>query len=87
MTTAEIAPPKIGRPKGRKTENTPIQDVASSRCVKCKSTKREKYKNVKTFTSSGISPNGNPFNSVKWKHTKCLHCGQPRVDKFYEYVL
>jgi len=87
MTTAELSRPKRGRPKGAKAINAPILDVASSRCNKCKSTRREKYKNVNSHECSGTSPNGNPFNVVWWRHTKCKNCGEPRTDKFYEYEI
>lgn len=76
-----------GRPKGSKTDPGPITEVPKSRCIKCQSTEREEYTNPKTLEHCGIAPDGKPYNFVSWKHTKCLKCGQRRVDKFFEYIV
>ncbi|HAH46841.1 hypothetical protein [Gimesia sp.] len=87
MTTAALSKPKAGRPKGSKTEQLPIVDFVLPQCSKCKSSERTGYNNVKTRASSGIAPDGYPYNFVSRKRTSCRNCGQRRIDVYYEYVI
>ncbi|QEG18946.1 hypothetical protein GmarT_48410 [Gimesia maris] len=87
MTTAEISKPKVGRPKGAKTQDLPVQNVFLSQCPVCLSTDRLGYSSVKTREFSGTAPNGQPFNFVSRKRTRCLKCGQKRIDVTYENAI
>ncbi|QDT07802.1 hypothetical protein K227x_62300 [Rubripirellula lacrimiformis] len=61
----------------------PTVDItaAKSRCPKCLSIKRERYSNVTTHDISGISPDGQEYDQITWRRTKCKSCGQSRVDR------
>ncbi|QEG15530.1 hypothetical protein GmarT_13710 [Gimesia maris] len=87
MTTAEISKPKVGRPKGAKTQSLPVQNVFLSQCPACLSTDRLGYSSVKTREFSGTAPTGQPFNYVSRKRTRCRKCGQKRIDVTYENVI
>lgn len=77
---------KQGRPKGAKTVKKPESTGVLTRCKRCGSTDRERYTNSRTVQQSGIGPDGEPYNQVTWKNTRCKSCTQARVDKFYELV-
>lgn len=87
MTTAALSKPKAGRPKGSKTKSIPAQTVFLSQCPVCLSTDRSGYFNVKTREFSGSAPNGQPYNYVSRKQTRCRKCGQRRVDITFENVI
>lgn len=75
---------KAGRPKGAKTVERDVVEVPASTCKRCGSTRRAPYKSApKSVSGSGIR-NGVRYNTVTWRHTSCLDCGQYRVDVTYE---
>lgn len=63
-------------------------EVEASRCRKCGSTERTGYENTRTtrLSSAAVDRDGNPYNLIKWKRTKCLGCGQSRDDVFREFA-
>lgn len=79
---------KPGRPAGSKTEGTPVVIGQLTRCPLerggCNSTEREDYFNVRTHSFGGVDNQGNAFDTVVWRRTRCRKCGRVRDDKFYE---
>lgn len=91
-TTAAKKPTKTaatsqgpGRPKGP-AEKIPEVNASLTRCKKCNSTERTPYYGTVTRDLSGIGPDGQPFNRMTWRRTKCASCGQARADVFHEMV-
>ena len=82
-TTATSQGP--GRPKGP-AEKIPEVNASLTRCKKCNSTERTPYYGTVTRDLSGIGPDGQPFNRMTWRRTKCASCGQARADVFHEMV-
>jgi len=74
---------KRGRPPGAKTLDRDVVDVVVSKC-KCGSTKRTPYCQSPKRLPRKRDPHGNPCNEVVLRHTKCLDCGQARIDRSYE---
>ena len=75
---------KIGRPKGAKTTQKPVQTVDVSTCPRCKSTQRTEYRQARPpLVCVGLSPSGQPYTSVHWRICTCRNCGQVRIDKEY----
>lgn len=70
-----------GRPKGSKTERRPAADVVPSRCPKCGSTRRTPYSGSPRVVAHGGVLEGVPYTHVIFRPTKCLDCGQARVDR------
>lgn len=87
MATTELSKPRVGRPKGAKTQSLPIQNIFLSQCPVCLSTDRSGYSSVKTREFSGTTPTGKPYNFVSKKRTHCRKCGQHRIDVTYENVI
>ena len=52
----------------------------------CQSTRRAAYLSKRVVTHAGLDPAGNPHTQIVFRRTKCLDCGQHRVDRTYEYV-
>ena len=77
---------KKGRPVGSRTMKKPESVGVLTRCEKCQSTEREPYTNQRFRDYEGVDQNGNPYNRVAWKLTKCKNCGQARTDRFYEMI-
>ena len=72
---------KPGRPKGSKNQRCPAVDVTPSRCPKCGSTRRSAYSgSPRIVTHAGVHE-GKPFTHVVFRRTRCLDCGQCRVDR------
>lgn len=57
-------------------EYAPQAELVKSKCPKCQSTRRAPYHNTRTLKLA--------TKKVVWRHTKCLDCGQVRVDKSEE---
>lgn len=76
--------PKKGRPAGRKTARRDRVDVLPSRCRKCGSTERFPYTNPRTIEHAGTAPDGQPYDRIILRNTRCTGCGQARIDRFYE---
>lgn len=77
--------PKRGRPKGSKNKSVPTIDVVKSVCPTCGSSKRSPYFNKREKCFIGVDRDGNVFEKVTWRRTKCLDCGQHRDDRTYTY--
>ena len=74
-------PKKPGRPPGSKTRKHPAPDATPSRCPKCGSTRRAPYSGrPRIVNHSGVFA-GHPYNRIIFRRTKCLDCGQWRVDR------
>jgi hypothetical protein len=52
----------------------------------CNSTKRPQYERVERIYGSGNDPQGKPYTAVELRPTKCLDCGQARVDRTWIYL-
>lgn len=70
-------------PQQSKPNETPQVDGRLTCCPKCKSTNRSKYSNRRAI-AHGVVIDGITFTHVVWRNTKCLDCGQARVDKHHE---
>ena len=57
--------------------------VEPSRCKRCGSTRRGDYYG-KTEQAFRGEHNGQPFTHIVRRRTKCLDCGQVRIDRAYE---
>lgn len=76
IPTPNPASPAAGPP--------PVVTVEPSRCPECGATDREDYNNTVTREIPGVLPDGRPYCRVTWRRTRCLACGQHRIDKTYE---
>ena len=74
-----------GRPQGARNQQHDRVHVEVSRCRKCNSTERSPYTHKTTKAVSG-ERDGKPFNRIVWRRTKCLACGQARIDQMFELV-
>lgn len=74
-----------GRTKGpQKMPKPPVNQVEESRCPKCDSTEREDYHNSTEQEFGGTDPKGKPYTHIVRRRTKCVACGQERIDRSYE---
>lgn len=71
-----------GRPPGGPATGSGTASV--SKCPKCESTRRTPYNNTKAIPSAGNHPDFGRYTHIVIRHTKCLKCGQSRVDRSYE---
>ena len=72
-----------GRPKGSTNADADVITVEPSRCRRCGSTRRSDYYG-KTEQAFCGEHNGQPFTHIVRRRTKCLDCGQSRIDRAYE---
>ena len=72
-----------GRPKGSGHPPADVITVDPSRCRRCGSTRRSDYYG-KTEQAFRGEHNGQPFTHIVRRRTRCLDCGQLRVDRAYE---
>jgi len=81
--TKQASRRRPGRPKGSKGGNVDTVTVEPSRCPRCGSTRRSDYygKTEQTFRGEH---GGRPFTHIVRRRTKCLDCGQTRIDRAYE---
>jgi len=77
---------KAGRPRGSKDGPVAQATVLPSRCPKCGSTKRQDYANKVVQEYSGLDPDGKPYTRIIRRRTKCLSCGQVRMDRTFEFA-
>jgi hypothetical protein len=69
-------PTKPGRPTGAKNIKA-TADVAPSRCPKCQSSRRTKYRKTwQRMFAPGTTPAG-----LIYRRTSCADCGQARIDR------
>ena len=73
----------MGRPRGAKNV-TDIQTVILSRCKRCGSTERTKYGSPRIQEYAGILANGDRYTHIVRNRTRCLACGQARIDRSFE---
>ncbi len=71
---------------GSKTEERVVVVAQVTRCPvqTCKSTERDPYFNVRVIPIGGVDDDGNEYDTVVWRRTKCRNCGQVRDDKSFE---
>ena len=62
-----------------------IVTTDAPRCPSCKSTRREEYTNKQVQQFAGLLPDGTPYSAIIRRNTKCLDCGQARIDRTYEF--
>jgi len=74
---------KESRPK--RTRRSDVTTYAT-RCQKCQSTERERYKKSVTTKVGGIH-DGKPYTHFKRCWTRCKACGQARVDRIFENLV
>ena len=72
-----------GRPKGSTNADPDVNTVEPSRCQRCGSTRRGDYYGKTEQAFQGVQ-NGLPFTHIVRRRTKCLDCGQVRIDRAYE---
>ena len=77
---------KRGRPKGKGNAQVQTVDVRLSRCNKGGSTERSKYYQKRELALTGINQDGEIYNRVIWRRTRCLECDQIRDDRTYIFV-
>lgn len=73
-----------GRPKGSQNVTTTV-DVELSRCPCCGSTERSEYLDRLVQEYEGTTPAGDPYNRIVRRRTRCLSCGQQRIDRTFEF--
>ncbi len=71
-----------------KVENNSVPTVEAdgkprTRCPKCLSIRRDKYNRVVKRGIIGVLADGTEYDTVTWRRTKCLSCGQCRIDMFH----
>lgn len=69
-----------GRPKGSKNHDVDQVDGELTRCARCGSTNRSKYFSKTERQIAGTDVHGKPYTHIVWRRTRCLDCGQHRVD-------
>ncbi len=77
---------KPGRPKGSTNREYETAEVVVSRCLKCGSTNRLRYGEMgepRVVKHNGVH-DGVAYARVVWRKTKCIDCGQHRIDKSWE---
>ena len=72
-----------GRPKGSTNADADVITVEPSRCKRCGSTRRGDYYGKTEQAFQGVQ-DGLPFTHIVRRRTKCLDCGQVRIDRAYE---
>jgi hypothetical protein len=72
--------------KGKKNLHLPQIETSATRCPKCRSTERDHYSRRRVVPYYGADPDGCPCTRVVFRWTRCLACGQARIDKFYENI-
>jgi len=75
---------RVGRPKGTSNQSHPAAAARLSRCPKCQSTERGPYTRTTKQAHAGVDPDGHPYTHVVRRWTRCLACGQSRIDRTYE---
>jgi hypothetical protein len=68
-------PKPPGRPEGARNVTT-VTDVEPSRCKKCGSSRRSRYRTGRRKEFSG-----QPYTAIIYRRCHCLDCRQQRVDR------
>lgn len=74
-----------GRPPGSPNVKT-VVDVPASRCPICNSTERSDYLDRTGQEIEGLDSDGKPYDLIVRRRTRCLGCGQLRIDRTFELV-
>ncbi len=82
MAEEENLKKRRGRPAGSPNVDTVI-DVPASRCPICQSTRRSEYEGRMVQPYAGMQ-NGSPYTHIVRRRTRCLDCGQVRIDRTFE---
>lgn len=72
-----------GRPKGSPNVSA-VVDVQLSQCPRCESTRRSEYLDRQLQEYSGTNL-GRKYNRIVRRRTRCLDCGQLRIDRAFEF--
>lgn len=77
---------RAGRPKDASKDKPPVTTVEESRCPRpeCQSTRRGSYYGTTEQEHRGLDDDGKPYTHIVRRRTKCLDCGQGRIDRTYE---
>ena len=79
MNVAKKPKSKPGQKRSR-----PLTVTAEpTRCPVCESTRRGRYTKITWQDYGGIAPDGHPFTTIARRWTKCVECGQSRIDREY----
>ena len=81
---AKKAQSKRGRPAGSKNAKLAHAEGKATRCPQCGSTRRAPYTSRVEQAYEGIDPDGQPYTHIVRRRTRCLACGQHRIDRHYE---
>lgn len=73
-----------GRPKGSRNKQHDQTDGELTRCRKCGSTEREPYFWKTVTPHKGLLTSGQPYTHIIRRLTRCLACGQSRIDRHHE---
>ena len=83
--TQTTTKPRRGRPPGQTMAPAPaVVTVPTSRCPKCDSTERTPYFGCTEQEHDGVDEKGRPFTHIVRRRTRCLNCGQARIDRSHE---
>lgn len=73
-----------GRPAGSPNREVDHAEAKVTRCEKCGSTERTPYFNRHEQAIAGLDGEGDPYTHIIRRRTKCLECGQHRIDRHHE---
>jgi len=73
-----------GRPKGSPNVSA-VVDVQASQCPGCASTRRSEYLDRHVQEYAGTTNAGKKYNRIVRRRTRCLDCGQLRIDRAFEF--
>jgi len=82
--TAGPPRPTVGPPLADCPEKAPTVDAPRSACVQCGSRDRTPYHNTRRIESAGVDRDGLPYSAIVLRYTKCVACGQLRIDRSHE---
>lgn len=72
-----------GRPPGSPDAPKDSELLFPSRCKRCKSTRRSRFRSTRVQKYNGLDPAGRPATHVVRHLTTCLDCGQVRTVREY----
>lgn len=85
--TAATQPAKPkGRPQGARNHQIEHAEGQLTRCPKCGSTARGPYGQRLVQQRIGVDASGQPYTQIVRRRTKCLDCGQHRMDRHVEFT-
>lgn len=78
----ETAEPKDEKDQPKRQTGIPQVSTVATQCSKCGSSRRDKYSGVRIQEHAGTFE-GKQYTHIVRRWTKCLDCGQARVDREY----